>query len=60
MIEASNYIDAASLDSVGVLDSWYIRIDVCKRQVCVKSIGFSVEQIQRYVNYDKLTWIFNI
>lgn len=33
----------------------------CKRSnVCMKSIGLSVGQLHTHVNYDKLTWIFNI
>lgn len=32
MIEASNCIDAAGLDSVGVLNSWHARIEMLQKK----------------------------
>ena len=45
MMEVSNYIDAANSDSVVILNSWYARIDLCKkRRMHELNLGFSVEQ----------------
>lgn len=61
MMEVSNYIDAANPDSVVILNSWYARIDLCKkRRMHELDLGFSVEQTQGHVNYDKLTWVLSI
>ena len=58
--EASNCIDAAaSPDSIRVLSSWHAR-SVQEATYARNQLGFSIEQIQRYVNYDELTWILNI